>query len=291
MAAQAAKKSSVRVSSGVPLLGFHVLVAPVSENVKAKHKMPSGATQGRPLQQLLGGSHAPPQVGPGLRHCLRKILEQQKMPTEDIESFLSGQKSLQRYDSAFRKLYSVLQGRGTTPEKATVAEIAQALFAINKLDPNGARNAYSAALLFPGTQGLRFHQLITVIKKSWKSDAPKYGTFWAAEPVLSTLLQVAPATLSLSELRTHTILVLRLLHLMRGIDLARAIRTVSMVNGRPFFRIQRKGWKTHRWEELLVLETSPTVCPWSLIKLYVARTPLVPPGGPLFVTLDPPLRG
>ena len=72
-----------------------------------------------------------------------------------------------------------------------------------------------------------------------------------------------------------------------GVDLIRTQRKVSRVNEKKIFMVQTKGWKFPKWEEVIVLEESPSISPWHLMKNYVERTSnSVPSGGKLLWSLD-----
>ena len=212
------------------------------------------------------------------------------MPPADIETYLAKCPSISRYNTSFRKLYGILLQGGVPPSEATVAQVASGLLTLSKFSKSEAKNAYSAMLLFPGFQPLRFNHVVSVLKKTWKSDTPKYASFWCPEPILRGLLEATKSlnALSLPDLRLSLLLSLRLLQLCRGIDLANILRTVSFVQNRPFIRIKRKGWRTHRWEEVISLEGSPPISPWHLLQEYVARTTgQSPPGGPVYIVETP----
>ena len=271
--------------SGLPLLGFHTMVAPINKNEQTQGSLRPDCSLPGIISKLFRGKNASPPVAPSLHNCLRTVLEQQKMSPEDVGNFLQKCPGLQRYNSAFQKLWVILRSRGVEPVSATVQEVAVGLMSLHSFSKNDSRNAYSAMLLFPGFQALRFHSMITVLKKEWTGGAPKYGAFWSAEPLLQQLLHATPTSsinlMPLCELRLQLILVCRLLMLHRGIDLSRVLRTVSVLGGRPFMKIQRKGWKAHQWEEILSIPETKIISPWHLVQEYVARTSgKVPPGGP-----------
>ena len=75
-----------------------------------------------------------------------------------------------------------------------------------------------------------------------------------------------------NEIRTRLILVLRFFMLCRNVDLERMYRTISMVDNKPFVLIQRKGQRRPQWEALLTLPGHKFLCPWTLLKRYVALT-------------------
>ena len=161
--------------------------------------------------------------------------------------------------------------KSLSTDTPTVQAVATSLLTLHSLAPNEARNAYSACLLLPGFQSLRFSTLLGPMKKGCGKSNPKYASFWDASPVLEHLAAVSTplGSMPLETLRSHLILTCRLLCLHRGIDLARTVRTVSFVGARPFVLLQRKGWTKPRWEELLVLDSCPILSPWHLMRAYV----------------------
>ena len=149
-----------------------------------------------------------------------------------------------------------------------------------------ARNAYSAMLLLPGYSQLRFLPILAPFKREWNLNVEKYATFWNPETIVRSMAASTLDWHNVVELRNRLIFVCKLLCLHRSIDLSRLLRTVSVVNGTPFMLIQRKGWKTHKWEEIISISSAPSISPWHLIKKYVELTSnLVPPGSPLLITL------
>jgi hypothetical protein len=91
--------------------------------------------------------------------------------------------------------------------------------------------------------------------------------------------------------RDRLILVMRLLALHRGIDLARSLRTISVLQSKAFILVQRKGWVVPKWEQIINLPHSPNISPWHLLQKYVHLTAtLGTPGGPLLLALNPPYK-
>ena len=136
--------------------------------------------------------------------------------------------------------------------QASLDDVAEGLVQLHLWSPVQARNAYSAVLLLPGFLHLRFHPLLRPYKKLWNTNVEKYGTFWDAEPVLRKLagepLEPPDANEKnfkafILRLRARLIVVSRLLCLFRSIDLANMTRTVSVVQGKPFILLKRKGCK------------------------------------------------
>ena len=172
------------------------------------------------------------------------------------------------------------------PLKATVPEIADVLTQLTALSPSHGRNTYSACLLLPGLQSLRFNVLMMRCKRSWSHRDPRYTAFWKVEDVLARLVTTPLSWTCVSDIRGRLLMVLRILHLMCSVDLSRIFRTVSFIGDRPFIRIQQKGWKEPRWEELISIPECPALSPWHLVKCYVALTAShAPAGARLFLSL------
>ena len=93
--------------------------------------------------------------------------------------------------------------------------------------------------------------------------------------------------------RDRLMVVLRLVQLMRSIDLARTLRCTASEGGLHYFLVQRKGSNHFAWESFVELE-DPSISPWHLAQRYVAQTShQVKPGGffvsQLCAPLPPPL--
>ena len=144
-------------------------------------------------------------------------------------------------------------GQNLDLSTASLWEIASQLLKLNVFQTHQARNAYSALLLIPGLDQLRFPPLLKQIKRGWNQSVPKYATFWSGSNLLKKLATQALDWTSPSQIRDRLILSWRLVQICRSIDLARLFRKVTMVDGRPFVWIQRKGWTQPRWEEVLCL--------------------------------------
>ena len=100
---------------GRPLLGFHTFVAPINKNEGPPLPLPKSHSLPRDVQKLLGGANATPKVAPFLPDLFRKILEGKQISSEIIDDFISRNKSLKRYSSAFALLWNLLEGRGIPP--------------------------------------------------------------------------------------------------------------------------------------------------------------------------------
>ena len=77
--------------------------------------------------------------------------------------------------------------------------------------------------------------------------------------------------------------------LCRNIDLERMFRKISFVGDKPFVLMQRKGCLRPQWEAMITIPDVPTLCPWALVKKFVALTAgKVPTGSPVFISLKGP---
>ena len=65
----------------------------------------------------------------------------------------------------------------------------------------------------------------------------------------------------LLQLTNRLLLCVHLLGLFRSVDLSRLLRSVSVVDGYPFVLVQRKGSPVPKWEEIIQLPSSPSICP------------------------------
>ena len=123
-------------------------------------------------------------------------------------------------------------------------------------------------------------------KRNWSSSLPKYATFWDANQVLDKLKKETIHWENEKEIRDRCIIILRLLHLHRSIDLARMKR--KLASGK-YIAVRRKGQNKPRWEELIEMPIK-TISPLHLIKRYVHLTRNIPPGGALFHTITRPRK-
>ena len=151
---------------------------------------------------------------------LRQISEGKKLQNSTIENFLARNKSLKRYSSSFRLLWTILVKRGVYPPHTSSDQIADAIVQLFNFSPAQSRNAYSAVLLLPGIGvGLRFHPLLGPFKREWSKNVEKYASFWDPEPVLRALMAVpfhnSIEAQNVQTLRLHVILSCRLLCLYR----------------------------------------------------------------------------
>jgi len=159
-----------------------------------------------------------------------------------------------------------------------------------KQQPFQARSAYSAFLLIPGWEQLRFCTAIRQAKKFWETSGEKYGDFWDAEKVVLKLASTPCDWSCVRAVRDRAILCLRLFHLCRSVDLARAERSHSKLGSQVYWKLQRKGQKSPKWEALMTVE-NPLLSPVHLLQRYVQLTATQGhPGGPVFLSLTPPFQ-
>ena len=281
-------------SFGGPLLGFDVMVAPTNKNEKTTDKSFENSPVSGFVYQLLGGKNAPPSVAPDLPDLLRQILEGRKIQNSTVDDFLQRNRSLKRYNSAFRLLWCALEFQKINPPEANSDQLADAIIQIFKVSPAQARNAYSACLLIPGIgSGLRFHPLLSAYKRLWNAGNEKYASFYDAWPLLMHLAQTTLEALrgDVAAMRTQLIMCTRLLCLYRSGDLSNLKRTASLLGGSPFIKIRRKGQKFAKWEKITSIPDFPQISPFHLLQAYVEKTRFQgKPGGPVLLSLNTPFK-
>ena len=155
-------------------------------------------------------------------------------------------------------------------------------------NPSQAKNAYSALLLIPGWEQIRFTAGIRQAKKLWETSGEKYGDFWDADHLLEKLKRCPLDWNDVSAVRDRAILVLRLFHLCRSIDLARALRARSVLSNQVYWKLQRKGMKFAKWEALMTLPDR-ALSPVHLLSAYVRMTSHQGKGGGSVFEPEPPL--
>ena len=111
------------------------------------------------------GKNASPQMAPDLPFVVRKILEREQVPFETIQAFLKENPSITRYNPAFKHLWGILQRKGLDPWQATSAQVVSGIMELCGISLSTGRNAYSAMLLIPGYNNIRFHPLLSPKKK------------------------------------------------------------------------------------------------------------------------------
>jgi hypothetical protein len=240
-------------------------------------------------------------LAPSLFDVVRTVLERKQISPEGVTLYLRKISHLKQYDKAFKKLWTMLFHKGLDPATASLEDISALLLELNELSTTDARNAYAACLIIPGFEHLRFSPLLRAVKRLWNYSAPKYTDFWDATRVLDLLRAKKLDFSSIQQVRDRLIIVMRLLHLMRSIDLARSYRVLSFQDGKPYWLLRRKGGIKVAWEGVLNLSGLPAaalrlpppdglcgVCPWFLLRLYVHLTSYIPAGSAMFRNLLPP---
>ena len=94
---------------------------------------------------------------------------------------------MQRYDGAFKAFWSFASEKGYDVPNLSVDQMASVLLLMSQINENQARHAYSACLLLPGFESLRFCTLLRREKRKWTSHRAKYSDFREADQVLSLL--------------------------------------------------------------------------------------------------------
>ena len=84
-----------------------------------------------------------------------------------------------------------------------------------------ARNLYSALLCCPPLYALRFASILNRTKRSWNVAKPRYDAFYDVEKLLHSMT-CEPLPSTEEDIRLRAIVLLRLVCLFKGIDLARA---------------------------------------------------------------------
>ena len=94
---------------------------------------------------------------------------------------------------------------------------------------------------------------------------------------------------SVDQLRLRLLLCTRFFMLRRKIDLERLFRKVSFVGDNPFVLMKSKGFLRPQCEAMVKIPDVPTLCPWTLLKTYVALTSKqVSAGSRVFISLKGP---
>ena len=243
---------------GSPLVGWKLMVAPTSQT--ARQGSPSNFSSAKVgfVQQLPGRTDASYKMAPSLCSVVRLLLERKQVPDQGISLYLKPTSTLERYDGAFRTFWAFCQKKGFEVPSLTVEQVASFFMQMSQVNSNQAKHLFSASLMLPGFESLRFSPLLRTKKRKWNSSVPKYSDFWDAEKVFSLLLKQSLNWSSVKDVRNRLILVFRLLHLCRSIDLQRALRTLSLQGDRLFLLIRRKNQSYYGWEEVMQLPGAPS---------------------------------
>ena len=178
---------------------------------------------------------------------------------------------------------------GFHPRKGSFEQIAAQIINLASYSIAEARNAYSGLLLIPGFDQLKFCTLLIPQKKQWSKSRPKYASFWNATECIGKLANQKLDRGNVRQVRDRLLIAWRFFHLARSIDLARLYRTVASVDGRHFVLMQRTGWRSPGWHEVMVLDNAD-LSPCDLLLLYVPLTARqANPGYPVFLALHAPI--
>ena len=109
----------------------------------------------------------------------------------------------------------------------------------------------------------------------------RYVSFYNAKDPVARLAATAFNWRSVEHVRLRLLLCCRFFMLCRNIDLERMFRKISFVGDKHFVLMQSKGCLIPQWEAMVTIPDVPTLCPWTLLKRYVALTAgKVPEGSP-----------
>jgi hypothetical protein len=186
--------------------------------------------------------------------------------------------TLKRYERAFKCILGEMLHLGVDWEEATLPNWASCVIKLSKRSLSQAKNAYSALMLFPSLNMLRFEVSLSKLKKAWNQSEPAYVTFFDATEVLHRISLQNLDRKSIPLVRDRLIIVWRILGLYRSFDLSGLYRTVSQLGDEKFVVVHKKGWLSPRWERVLSFPDSPDISPWHLLLLYCSLTVhMVPP--------------
>jgi len=125
-------------------------------------------------------------------------------------------------------------------DQLSTYQLASQILYINTFSPAQARNAYSAMILIPCWDQLRFCPLLLQCKRTWNYSQAKYSTFWDADILLKTLLAQYLDWKSVEQVRNRLIIVCRILNLFRSIALARTLLCKTKVGDTTYVLTKRK---------------------------------------------------
>jgi hypothetical protein len=229
-------------------------------------------------------------MAPDYLDCVPKLLESRQVSADSITSHLSGLKKVTQYDRTFKTFWAFLTEQGSQLPAFPLDEVALQLKKMHFVNQQVAKNAYSAIVAVPGYDSLKFYPLLKECKRQWYSSA-KYATFCDCKPVLEKLKDTPVKWTVIRHVRDRLILVLRLIHLFRAVDLAQTWRTMSTVGDAFFLKVKRKGAARPSWELIVAVPDCRTICPKTLLLQYVALTAAqCRPGTLLFRALQPPFH-
>ena len=278
-------QSSDILSDGGSSLGWECMVAPIHKTHRQKLPSNKNSSGLGNVFQLPGGTHAPSKVAPSLCSAIREGLQRKQVSPENIENNLKQIKSLSTYEKA---LWHFCVDRGGDPLSMSLEEVGSWILRFAQVQPNQARNAYSAFLNIPGWEHLKFCSSVKQAKRLWSTSSAKYADFWDAKEVVDKLRKNLINLSNVQQVRDRCILLLRLFHLCRSVDLAQARRVKAPSGGEVYWLLKRKGRTQPAFEALIGLPDKH-MSPLFLLHRYVALTSDIgTKGGPIFLSLNPP---
>ena len=131
LASETTQEPTHIMPSGVSLLGFSQLVAPINKNESSKssllHHPPGGS-----FPKLSWHLDAKAKMAPTIHSALRTVLQEQQMSPEALDSYMSSLKSLDRYNKPFQMIWAILEDKNINPIQATITQIVSALIELEK---------------------------------------------------------------------------------------------------------------------------------------------------------------
>ena len=203
---------------------------------------------------------------------------------------------MKRYSKPFEKFVSTAiakglldpsQGTGSL-DTAPLWRVALTVKEMAKENANEARNVYSALLLFPSMQQLRYDPSLKKTKRLWGSSEPKYSYFFDVRILVQKLLD-DPIPTTEKGLRIRAIVVLRIFGLFRSIDLARSTRKLRTERQPWFLNSRRKQKLRCGWYPIHAILPGK-ICPQKCISEYLSSTSDYD-GNDLFISLTIPRHG
>ena len=215
-------------------------------------------------------------MAPDLHNIIMEGLQAKQVSPEAANTYLKSLKSLPRYDRAFKLFWAFCSIKKVQATSATLTEIASLLLQFDQVCPSHGRHAYASLLWVPGLAQLQFEPLLRQIERMWNASQTRYTSFFNAKDPVERLA-ATPLAWDFVE------------QVCRNIDLERMFRKISFIQEKPFVLMQRKGCLRPQWEAMVVIPDTPSLCPWTLLKRYVAMTAKnVGPGTPVFISLKTP---
>ena len=168
------------------------------------------------------------------------------------------------FDPTIKEIYFQLESTPMWMVATWLAAFAQA----NSISQT--RNVYSALLMMPCTQQLRFEPTLRSLKQQWNQSVPRYDTFYRVDIILQAILD-KPSPRTEEQVREHLILLLRFFGLFRGIDLARCKNEIEFKGNMWFLTMLRKGhkkWSSNPIPEITPQKVNPSMVATSLLRLH-----------------------